>query len=126
MGKIVIGDFSEEFRSPIGFWSQAEYRAHWEDAIRRLISGQDRSCLITTMLDPQNANFIVWWPLWRSKGDTVLCRNQVLFLKNLPGRFDPANPYASVSEYSPRKGKDKPSEWQIPISDLAAHLNTRA
>ena len=94
-GIIQIGDFQERFISSLNFWRIDDYKKHWRKALERVVGGEDRSCLITSLTNPKRANFITWWPIYR-KGDSLYFQNQCFFLEKLKTDFDPDDPYDQV------------------------------
>jgi len=79
-GTIVIGDFAEAFRAPLGFWGTSEYRRSWRRAFEVLDAGtRSVSCLMTAMTDPRISNFVVCWPMYRD-GEDVYIQNAIIFL----------------------------------------------
>jgi hypothetical protein len=102
-GRIVIGDFTETFVVPLGFWGEADYRASWRRAFE-VLEGDPRavSCLMTSMTDPTTSNFLICWPLYR-EGEDVCVQNALVFLNEIEGPFDPGAPWGSLE---PRRGMD--------------------
>ena len=118
-GRIIIGDFTETFRVPLGFWSESDYRRSWRQAFEVLNADpHSTSCLMTSMTDPRNSNFLVCWPMYRD-GKDVYIQNAIIFLDEIEGPFDPAVPWSYVG---PRHGIDedgnKVSEWITPMDSL--------
>jgi hypothetical protein len=69
-GTITIDDFSETFLVPLGFWDESDYRRSWRLAFEVLDADPHAtSCLMTSMTDPRNSNFLVCWPMYRSGED---------------------------------------------------------
>jgi hypothetical protein len=99
----VIGDFTETFVVPLGFWAEADYRASWRRAFE-VLEGDPRAvaCLMTSMTDPVASNFLVCWPLYR-EGEDVYVQNAIVLLDEIEGRFDPGGPWGSLE---PRRGMD--------------------
>ncbi len=125
LGNLKIGDFKEDFHASLSHWNQGRYRSQWQEALERLVKGEERSALVTSMYDPETANFITWWPLYRD-GDSVRVQNQVLLLDDLADSFDELNPYRSVGQRETRTEEGDPiSEWTVNLPDieefLAAH-----
>jgi hypothetical protein len=119
VGVIRIGDFQERFRSPLSFWSPQDYERQWREGAERILAGATTSCLITSMLDPRSANFIVWWPMFLN-GTRVITQNQILFLNKLAGPFDPRDPYKYVE---PRGADSEPvSEWHTTTDAIRSFL----
>ena len=119
-GEIRLNDFVENFESPLTFWDAAHYEQQWKDGIARLLKGAQRSCVITSIVDPQNEAdcFGVWWTLYRD-GEYVVAHNQLLLTEVL-GRFDPENPY----EFIPARASVSPdgepiSEWRVRLDGIS-------
>jgi hypothetical protein len=105
------------------FWSEFDYRTQWIAAIRRVLQGEIKSCLITSLTNPDTANFLFWWPIYRV-GDEAILHNQVLILDDLVSRFDLNDPYSSLPERETVSDDGLPiSEWVIPLSSFAAFLS---
>jgi CdiI N-terminal domain len=111
-GRIVIGDFTETFRVPLGFWDESEYHRSWRRAFEVIdASPHSASCLMTAMTDPANSNFLLCWPVYREDED-VYIQNAIIFLDEIEGPFDPAAPWDCVG-LRRRTDEDgnKTSEW---------------
>lgn len=52
-GLIVIDEFRESFEASLTYWSVHDYEVHWGEAIKRLLDGRSRSCLITSLYNPR-------------------------------------------------------------------------
>ncbi|UPT75519.1 MAG: hypothetical protein M0D55_07535 [Elusimicrobiota bacterium] len=116
--EIVIGNHREIIEVPLQYWRREQYRAQWREAIGRLQSGHASSCLITSMVDPAKANFLMWWPMWR-EGETVFIQNQLLFMDSIQGRFDERNPYRHIPVRATKsEDGEKVSEWSIPLQTI--------
>ncbi len=123
-GQIVIGEFSEQFNSPIEYWNASDYRKQWTEALQRITGGADLSCLITSMKDPQSAEFIVWWPMYRV-GKTVFIQNQLMFLKDVRGEFEESNPYLLIQSRETMTDDGEPiSEWETTVVAIRNFLTT--
>jgi hypothetical protein len=121
-GRIQIGSFSELFLASLVFWTKVDYERHWLRSIQRIIDGQSKSCLITSNVNPKDADYIFWWPCYRIE-DNVVFHNQILFFDQLEEPFDLENPYKSVSERETLSEDGEPiSEWSIPVSCLLQFL----
>jgi len=69
-GGITIGDFTETFEVPLGFWDESDYRRSWREAFEVLAADPgSTSCLMTSMTDPRMSNFLVCWPMYRRETD---------------------------------------------------------
>ena len=118
-GRITISDFTETFTVPLGFWDESDYRRSWRQAFEVLnANSHSTSCLMTSMTDPRNSNFLVCWPMYR-EGEDVYIQNTIIFLDEIEGDFDPATPWSYVG---PRQGIDedgnKISEWITSFDSL--------
>ena len=115
----MIGEFTETFVVPLGFWGEADCRASWRRAFE-VLEGDPRavSCLMTSMTDPVASNFLVCWPMYR-EGEDVYVQNAIVLLDEMEGRFDPGAPWGSVE---PRRGMDddgnRVSEWVTSMGSL--------
>jgi CdiI N-terminal domain len=124
LGSLKLGEFQEGFHASLSHWDQSRYRSQWKEALERLVKGEERSALITSMYDPATANFITWWPLYRS-GNSVHAQNHFLFMDELQQPFDELNPYKSVLQRETiSEDGDRLSEWTINLSDIEEFLAT--
>ncbi|MFJ4951284.1 hypothetical protein [Streptomyces sp. NPDC088760] len=119
IGCITVGDFEENFPMDLTYWDVGQYQTSWARSLRVLERGDDAtSCLISSITDPANSNFIFCWPLYRS-GEMVYVQNSIIFLEDLSEDFDPAEPWRFVE---PRSTVDEEgheiSEWQTSISEI--------
>lgn len=124
LGLIVIGDFEEHFEASLSYWSVEDYRRQWKQALERVKTGETKSSLITRMYDPQTANLIVWWPLYR-EGQQVYIHNSFLLMDALNEPFDPLAPYKHVADRR-TIGEDggRISEWETTITEIEEFLAT--
>lgn len=117
-GRIQIGDFDERFVVCLDFWNVDDYRRQWKQALTRLLHSAKQSCLITSLSDPQKANFITWWPIYQVKG-TLHFQNQNLFLNQLRGSFNYRMPYRHVPRrVTVTESGETISEWVLPIDAI--------
>lgn len=123
IGEIRLGEFLEAFRASLFYWTEHDYLNQWKDTLKRICNGNNKSCLITSMDEPSNANFIVWWVL-HLDGDIVHIQNQLLFLDDLDKPFCELNPYESIRrrETVDEEG-NKILEWDVPLEDIKVYLN---
>ncbi len=120
LGEIILGEFKETFLASLNYWSIGEYQAQWTEGLIRLVNDEGRSCLITNMFDPNIANFINWWPIYR-EGRKLIFHNQIYFIKKKG--FDPHNPYVNIEERRTISETGVPiSEWEISIDDINEYL----
>jgi len=121
-GRIVIEEFVEYFTSPMGYWMEADYRHQWREAIGRTVAGAARSCLMTAVYDPERANFMTWWPMYRERG-VVYIQNHLLFLDQLTAPLDLRRPCQSVPARRTETDDGMPvSEWATAIEHLESWL----
>jgi hypothetical protein len=118
-GRIMIGDFTETFRVPLGFWDEAGYRRSWRCAFDVLSAGPyATACLMTAMTDPSRSNFLACWPLYR-EGERVHVQITLIFPGETGKRLDPAAPWDHVR---PRRETDehgsKIPEWTTTMNSL--------
>lgn len=120
-GEIVIGDHTESFWAPLWYWSVADYERQWKEGLIRVVEGQTKSCLITSMNDPTLAKFIFWWPLYRV-GNQIYIQNHILFLdKRL--RFSEKDLYERVPDREVLSDEGDPiSEWATTTEVLSSIL----
>jgi hypothetical protein len=117
-GSIRIGELKEGFHASLSYWSRADYISQWKVALDRLLRGEKRSALITSMYDPQTANFVFWWVMYLIE-DLVHIQNHVLFLSDLNEPFDEDDIYASIPERETRTEEGESiSEWTVELSAI--------
>lgn len=122
IGVIQLGSHQEVFHAVLGFWSAEEYRASWIAALRRLVSGAEVSCLLTSVSNPEEAEFFTAWPLYRS-GDDVYVQNQLIFVDELGHDFDPDAPWESVGPHaSVDEDGNRISEWRLDRADIEGFI----
>lgn len=122
-GLITIGSFQERFIAPLHYWKTKDYENHWKIAINRIIKNEQQSCLITSMYDPQNANFIIWWPMYRLD-ENIHIQNNILFFNQLGKPFEINAPFSFVPNHEIlTEDGEKISEWIISIKDLESFIN---
>lgn len=122
-GIIKIGDFEEQFIASLDFWSLSDYRSHWFTALKRFQQGEVTSSLITSLTDPNNTNFITWWPIYKVN-KTLHFQNQILFMADLKEPFCLDNPFAHIPERETHTDIGEPiSEWSVPIENVIEFIN---
>lgn len=123
IGEIKIGDFHEAFRASLSYWTEHEYLSQWKDALKKIINGDNKSCLITSMYDPSNANYIFIWVLFLDK-KVVHIQEHILFLDELNKPFCELNPYESIrSRETVDEDGNSISEWDVQLDDIKVFLN---
>jgi len=121
-GRITLGDFSEEFVSPLGFWTADDYQRQWHEAAERVLNGGAPSCFVAAMRESPLDGVIFLWPAYKD-GEAVYIQHKLLLPEIVKGSFDPSNPYAQVDERRVLSEEDEQiSEWQVSIGDIARFL----
>lgn len=126
--RITIDDFNERMLVPLGYWSQADYKAQWTAAITEL-EQKGRSALIVEMYNPRYANFIKCWPLYRNDEENVVyVFNQTLFLDELsdPFRADDIAGYIDEKPEFFSNDGSKISSWKTSVLALRNWRNELA
>lgn len=117
-GLIQIGDFQERFIASLMYWTKKDYARHWRQAIGRTVTGSERSCLITSIVDPASSNLLFWWPMYRIE-QTVLLQNQLLVFDQLNSTFSANDPYVHVPDHKTVNADgERISEWSVPLQEL--------
>jgi hypothetical protein len=126
IGRITIGDFSETFEMPLGFWAVSDYRNSWCRAFALLEEGSDSaSCLMASMTAPETTNFLFCWPLYRD-GETVYVQNSIIFLDEIRSEFDPGRPWLSISSRCTVDDDGNiVSEWTTPMDSIRGFFGSR-
>lgn len=115
--KITIGDFSESFETSLVWWTPQEYKAQWNSALQEIISGAPRSALLSSIADPQSANFVFCWALYREKTSVVI-QNLIIFLDETPVVFDPSKINEYLGERESNFEGESISKWRVPFSSI--------
>ncbi|WP_432053548.1 hypothetical protein [Streptomyces sp. bgisy022] len=103
----------------LSFWTVADYSRSWERVLRELeASDNSTSCPISSITDPETANFIFCRPIYR-EGDSVHVQNSIIFLGGLEEEFNPQEPWRYVEARSlvDEDGTQIP-EWSTTISEV--------
>ncbi|MEC4014770.1 hypothetical protein [Streptomyces sp. H27-D2] len=123
VGRITVGEFTEGFPMNLSFWSASDYQRSWSHALQVLAEDENGvSCLIASITDPENTNFIFSWPLYRSRED-VYVQNAIIFLDELDGRFNPEEPWKFVDPHCTiNEDGDRISEWPTGMAEINRFL----
>ncbi|MFM9695743.1 hypothetical protein [Streptomyces europaeiscabiei] len=118
-GRVTVGGFSESFPMDLSFWTVGDYSRSWERALRELeASKYSTSCLISSITDPETANFIFCWPIYRERED-VYVQNSIIFLDGLEEQFNPQEPWCYVEARGlVDEDGNKVSEWSTTTSQV--------
>lgn len=126
VGRVTVGEFEERFPMSLTYWGARQYEGSWARSMRVLVEGADdaRSCLVSSITDPVNSNFVFCWPLYRS-GSTVYVQNSIIFLDELEEEFSPDEPWRFVEARSTvDEDGQEISEWQTTIAAVREALRT--
>jgi CdiI N-terminal domain len=124
-GEIRIGSFSERFAADLTFWGQARYERQWLEAAGRIVS-HESAVFVTSVPDPASANFVRWWAMYR-EGEAVVLQEQICFLEELAGPFDPDRPERFLREReSVSEDGDEVSEWRTTVGAVRDFLARRS
>jgi hypothetical protein len=120
-GRITIDYFVEDFESPLWFWKTADYERQWAEGIQRILDGEPKSCLITSLIDPVRTGDYVfgsWWTLYRD-GVNVILQQQLLIGDVVGARFNVTDPYSAVPDYRATTEEGEPlSSWITSLDEL--------
>jgi hypothetical protein len=109
-GLIKIDDFRESFEVDLSYWSQGQYESHWQQAIETINNGKD-ACFITSISNPENANFIRTWACYQNAGKLVF-QEVLLFMDEMSVPFNLSEPHLNVQPYeSVTEDGEQISEW---------------
>lgn len=115
--RISIGSFNEVFSVPLSYWTEKEYEQQWIAGLDRIVL-ESTSCFVTGMRDPENANFIFIWSMYR-EGEMVYFQNNILFLDELGEPFDESNIYRYIpSRETINDEGEKISEWSLQLTEM--------
>jgi len=122
-GCITLGDFSEQFLSPLVFWTVADYERQWIEGAQRIIEGAERSCFVTAMRESPLSGVVFLWPAYRV-GQDVYLQHRLILPEHVNGSFDPSDPYAQIDRRETLSADGEHlSEWQIDLNDVARFVN---
>lgn len=121
-GRITLGNFSEEFISPLAVWAEDEYRKQWHQAAERIMNGYMQSCFVTAMRKSPSDGTIFIWPAYHV-GETVHIQHKLVMPDTVKGTFDPFDPYTQITERQILSEDGLAiSEWKVSIKDIARFL----
>src|SRR5262249_52744976 len=120
-GCTILGEFSESFVSPLGWWRRPAYERQWLQAAARLVVRREPSAFV---LGPAR----LWWTAWLD-GSQVVIRQQLLVAAEHAAawRRSPASvPYELVGSRDLREtDEDSPSEWEVSLDDVREFIARR-
>ena len=117
-GLIQLGVKEESFFAPVSFWNRQEYLRSWYLSLCVGLERKQHSVLVTSMLDPESANFLMVWVLYFI-GQHVHIQNSVVFLDDVVPGFnaDDVNSYVGAREVVNEEG-DRISEWIVTLPEV--------
>jgi len=120
-GELVLNDSIESFVASVDpgtEWTRRDYERQWRTGLKRITDGETKSCLITSLPDPGQTDFLQFWPMYRVR-DWVVLQEKWMLPTGLPPGFDPARPYQIVEDWiSISDTGQKISEWWVPYRDV--------
>lgn len=124
-GRIILGEYEEDFVSLIGFWSPRDYECQWRTAIERMVRMGCDSCLITSIHDPTESDIGRWWLLYPDRG-IVHVQEALLLFNQLSGQLSVDDPYGAILPRRTYNEEGMPiSEWDLPLQDFVEFLRHR-
>ena len=131
IGEITLGSFKETFAANLYTWSKNDYEAQWRQAIRHILSGNDRAALITYYVGPEVSYNLNWWPIYRVD-DLVYFQEQLLFFENAPEPFvGLQEPFYLERQFNYVKDRqifnedgERLSEWSVSLTEIEAFAST--
>lgn len=125
-GRLVLGEDVEFLRCASGYWSADQYRLQWQAAALRLTSHPMATSAFVTSVASGAGNF-EWW-LAQRRGRTVTFINQLVFLRKPRLHVDPkkAHEHRHRLTYRHAPGQQRPSEWQLPYSEISRYIRQAA
>ncbi|MGW1889795.1 hypothetical protein ACWCP6_05940 [Streptomyces sp. NPDC002004] len=122
VGEITLGRHQETFQADLSHWERGHYESSWRENVGRILDGHERAALISSITDPATANFIFWWPMYRT-AEGVTIQNQMLLLEELEEPFDPTRPWDFVTRHeNVDEDGERVSEWTLPLQALSNYL----
>lgn len=121
-GRIVLGEFSEQFLASLHVWNREDYEAHWLSAAEELLRGENHKAAMIS------SAFQFVWMFWR-EGERIYVRQNLLgYETGSESWFDPKPPFSKLPSGIPDRLMDRdaetpPSEWEVPTSGMRDFLS---
>lgn len=123
-GEISLGEFHEGFRASLSYWNTNNYLLQWREGLQRICDGNSKSCLVTSMYDPNSSNYIFLWLLYLN-GCSVYVQNQILFLEGIDTSNFESTLYNYITDRETfNEDGNKISEWVIGLDDIKNYINS--
>lgn len=121
----VLAEAEERWEAPLHYWRESDYEAQWRDGAERIVSGAEVSCLVTISNEPNDAQILQWWELYRL-GDEVAV-HEALWIASELGPLDPAAAYDALDNKYGATTDDgtSVSEWRLPVNDFKDWLQAQ-
>jgi hypothetical protein len=120
-GRIVLGEFSESFISPVGWWRRNDYERQWIEGANRLLGGAPESAFV------EQAGR-VWWTAWR-EGESVVVQQRLLIHESMARAWSAVAddlPYDLVGKRQTHSDDGRPlSQWLLGVADFQAFVERR-
>jgi hypothetical protein len=113
-GCTVLGDFSERFIAPLGWWEPADYERQWLDGAERLLRGESPSAFTV------EAGW-VWWTAWREGADVFVHQRTLVLDEMAPAwtAMPDDLPYALIGPRNTHSAEGTTvSQWRVSIDDV--------
>lgn len=112
-GVLAIGDCVERFEATLGRWSAADYRRHWEEALRRLMSGEGDALFLTDVPGAEGVQFFRAWVAYRDREDIVF-QELILFVDPMGEDIDLTAPWRHIpARRTVTEDGEAISEWRV-------------
>lgn len=148
-GQITVGEYGHDWRKGeirlgsflfvrTAYWSESRYLRQWREALTRIVTGADVSCLITSLEDPRVSFDLTggepderadedpefhaseWWPMYRVES-RIYVWNGAIFPHGFDPPSDESAPYGLVP---PRRTVNEDghilSEWEVSLRMFSA------
>lgn len=121
VGEITLGEFTEKFEAPLGYWQREDYESQWTAAIQTLVGGERTAFFVTGMYDPAHTNYFFWWVAYRDD-DASVFQNHLLLREMAPVPIKSIEDFAQcIPPYeSATEDGNRISEWRVKLADVLA------
>jgi len=117
-GKIILGNFFENFIVDLFYWDRLKYSNQWKEGLKRILGKFNKSCLLTSMYQPDKVNFIKWWEIHKINTN-IHFHETILPIFEMKEIFDEINIYKYINDYKNITDDGEAiSEWIIPIKEV--------